>query len=78
MGEGGKQIYTKQTIGRELTPTAKYSVSAIDPKYAAVNGSRGPENRCLAYWMGPMRTAHDARNSAEPTDHLNSRKKVSC
>ena len=31
-----------------LTPIAKYNVSAIDPKYAAVKGSRGPETRCLA------------------------------
>lgn len=31
-----------------LTPMAKYNVSAIDPKYAAVKGSRGPETRCLA------------------------------
>ena len=31
-----------------LTPTAKYKVKMIDPKYIAVNGRRGPEIRCLA------------------------------
>lgn len=33
-----------------LTPTAKYMVRTIAPKYVAVNGSRGPEMRCIAYW----------------------------
>ena len=31
-----------------LTPTAKYKVKMMDPKYIAVNGRRGPEIRCLA------------------------------
>ncbi|EAU36004.1 conserved hypothetical protein [Aspergillus terreus NIH2624] len=36
-----------------LTPIAKYSVSAIEPKYAAVKGRRGPETRCFAYTQAP-------------------------
>ena len=32
-----------------LTPIEKYRVSAIDPKYAAVKGSLGPETRCIMY-----------------------------
>lgn len=38
-------------------------------KYAAVKGSRGPERRCWAYWIGPIRTAHEAKNNTEPMDH---------
>jgi hypothetical protein len=53
-----------------LTPIAKYSVSAIEPKYAAVKGRRGPETRCFAYTQGPMRTAHESRKRSDPTDHL--------
>lgn len=34
-----------------LTPSAKYSVNAIDPKYAAVNGKRGPDVKC---WTGGL------------------------
>ena len=49
---------------------AEYSVSAIDPKYTPVKGNRGPEIRCLAYVIGPIRTAHEARNRTEPKDHL--------
>jgi hypothetical protein len=29
-----------------LTPTEKYIVRAIEPKYAPVNGNRGPDSRC--------------------------------
>lgn len=29
-----------------LTPSEKYRVNAMLPKYAAVNGNRGPEIRC--------------------------------
>lgn len=54
----------------KLTPMEKYSVKAIEPKYAAVKGSRGPESKCWTYWTGPMRTANDARKSTDPTDHL--------
>jgi hypothetical protein len=32
--------------GRRLTPSEKKSVIAMLPKYAAVNGSLGPEIRC--------------------------------
>ena len=53
-----------------LTPTAKYNVKAIEPKYAAVKGSRGPETRCFAYVIGPISTAHEAKNRTEPMDHL--------
>ena len=49
---------------------AKNSVNPIDPKYAAVNGNRGPEIRCFAYVTGPMRTAQEAKNSRDPKDHL--------
>jgi hypothetical protein len=42
----------------------------IDPKYVAVNGSRGPEIKCVAYWYGPMRKAQEEMKSNEPTDHL--------
>lgn len=35
-----------------LTPSEKYSVSAMVPKYAAVNGSRGPEVRCCTGGAG--------------------------
>lgn len=30
-----------------LTPRAKYSVKAIEPKYAAVNGRRSVDKRCF-------------------------------
>ena len=53
-----------------LTPIAKYSVKAIDPRYMAVNGSRGPDVRCFAYVTGPSMTAHDAKKRREPIDHL--------
>lgn len=33
-------------VDRSRTPTAKYSVSPIEPKYAAVKGSLGPDRRC--------------------------------
>ncbi len=49
---------------------ANTRVSVIDPKYAAVNGSRGPEIRCCAYCIGPIKTAQEAKNSIEPMDHL--------
>jgi hypothetical protein len=29
------------------TPIEKYNVNAIDPRYAAVKGKRGPERRCI-------------------------------
>jgi len=41
---------------------------AIAPKYVAVKGSRVPDSRCMAYWYGPIRNAHDAKNINEPTD----------
>lgn len=49
---------------------AKNSVSPMDVKYAAVKGSRGPERRCCAYWIGPIKMAQDAKNNTEPMDHL--------
>lgn len=39
------------------------------PKYAAVNGNRGPEIRCCTYWMGPSITAHETRKRADPIVH---------
>ena len=57
-------------LAGERTLMAKKSVKAIEPKYAAEKGSRGPEIRCFAYVTGPMRTAHEARNSTDPKDHL--------
>ena len=35
-------------MGRKRTLMAKNNVSAMEPKYAVVKGSRGPEIRCLA------------------------------
>ena len=49
---------------------AKNNVKPIELKYAAEKGSRGPEIRCFAYVIGPIRTAHDAKNSTDPKDHL--------
>jgi len=49
---------------------AKNSVNAIEPKYAAEKGSRGPEIRCFAYVTGPIKTAHEAKNSIDPKVHL--------
>ena len=40
------------------------------PKYVAVKGNRGPDIRCIAYWYGPIRNAHEDRKSNDPTDHL--------
>lgn len=57
-------------MGRRHTLMAKNSVSPTDVKYAAVKGSRGPERRCCAYWTGPIKMAHDAKNKIEPMDHL--------
>ena len=45
-------------------------MSAIDPKYAAVKGSRGVDIRCWMYAVGPIMAAHEAKNKAEPRDHL--------
>lgn len=56
---------------------AKTRVIVMDPKYAAVKGSRGPEIRCCAYTSGPIKTAHDAKNSIEPMDHLDLPKRIS-
>lgn len=42
----------------------------MDPKYVAVKGKRGVDIRCCAYASGPIMAAHDARNRAEPKDHL--------
>jgi len=53
-----------------LTPTAKYRVIAIDPKYTAVKGRRGVETRCFPYVTGPRRTAHDVRKNRDPMDQL--------
>lgn len=52
------------------TLIAKTRVSAMEVKYAAVNGSLGVETRCSRYVHGPIRTAHDAKNKTEPKDHL--------
>lgn len=104
------------------TTIEKYNVRAIEPRYAAVNGRRGPERRCITgrvvlvkghpslvglkidsaisfglqqprepshistrictriihdgneddipYVTGPIRTAHDERNSTDPSVHL--------
>lgn len=49
---------------------AKNKVKPIEPKYAAVKGSLGPEIRCLAYVTGPIKTAHEAKKSTDPKDHL--------
>lgn len=49
---------------------AKNSVSPIEVKYVAVKGSRGPERRCCAYCIGPIKIAHEAKNNTEPMDHL--------
>ena len=57
-------------MGSRLTFTAEYNVSAIDPKYTPVKGNRGPDIRCLAYVIGPIKTAQEARNKTEPKDHL--------
>jgi hypothetical protein len=35
----------------------KYNVNARDPKYAAVNGIRVGETRCLIYGTGPCKAA---------------------
>jgi hypothetical protein len=48
---------------------AKNSVRMIAPKYAVVNGNRGPDARCRAYVMGPMMAAKDDKNRIEPTVH---------
>jgi hypothetical protein len=48
MGRTKKKQLQKKRGKKVHTPIAKYNVSAIDPKYAAVNGSRGPETKCLA------------------------------
>lgn len=39
--------------GDKHTPRAKNKVNPIDPKYAAVNGNRGVDRRCMAYVSGP-------------------------
>lgn len=54
----------------EHTLIAKTRVSAMEVKYAAVNGSLGVEMRCSTYVHGPIRTAHEAKNKTEPKDHL--------
>lgn len=72
--------------GRSLTLKEKYSVRAIDPKYAPVKGNREPESRCcterlsdrwmlvddiaIPYAIGPIMTAQEARNSTDPIVHL--------
>lgn len=43
----GSRVWIKHT------PREKNRVNAIDPKYAAVNGNRGVERRCMAYVSGP-------------------------
>ena len=52
------------------TDIAEKRVMKIEPKYMAVKGNRGPETRCLAYVIGPIRTAHDVKNKTEPNVHL--------
>lgn len=54
----------------DRTPIEKYRVRAIEPKYAAVKGSRCCDMRCLAYGIGPLSIAHDDRKRSEPTVHL--------
>jgi len=54
----------------QLTPSEKYKVRPMEPKYVAVKGSRGVEVRCCTYVHGPIKKAHDARNSKDPNDHL--------
>ncbi len=66
LGKSGRQARSKL----KLTLMAKTRVIVMDPKYAAVKGSRGPEIRCCAYTSGPIKTAHDTKNSMEPKDHL--------
>lgn len=50
-------------------PREKYSVMAMEPKYAAVNGRRGVEARCVRYVTGPVIAAHEARKRTEPSVH---------
>ena len=49
---------------------AMNKVNPIEPKYTIVNGNRGSEIRCFMYTTGPIKIAHDARNNADPMDHL--------
>lgn len=65
-----RRMGTRHGNGFRHTPIEKYSVSVMVPKYAAVNGSLGPERRCVAYAMGPWRMAQDARKSTDPTVQL--------
>lgn len=44
---GGPVHCIHEEESKRLTPIAKYRVMAMDPKYAAVKGSRDPEIRCL-------------------------------
>lgn len=41
----------------------------MEPRYAAVNGRRGVEARCVRYVKGPIIAAHEARNRTEPRVH---------
>lgn len=54
----------------QLTPSEKYKVRPMEPKYVAVKGSRGVEVRCCIYVQGPIIKAHDVKKSKEPNDHL--------
>lgn len=54
---------------RKLTPRAKYSVPASEPRYAPVKGSRSGEVMCLKCARGPCRIANlsDEQTSAMRT-----------
>lgn len=49
----GSELLGKGKNSSKHTPKAKYRVRPIDPKYAAVNGNRGVDRRCIAYVRGP-------------------------
>ena len=73
MGENLGRCCGQARSKPELTLMANTSVMVMDPKYAAVKGSRGPEMRCCAYTSGPIKTAQEAKNRIEPMDHLERR-----
>lgn len=46
-GNGVEQSGSEVGVAKQLTPMAENNVIPIEPKYAAVKGSRGSEIRCL-------------------------------
>ena len=52
----GLRVRRGERMGR--TPREKYSVSPKLKRYAAENGSRSFEKRCLRWFMGPISTAN--------------------